>query len=69
LTTGFVFAIIKPQSEVDMRFYTLAERKPIEGQRVLAKIDRCACCGNYYVLEYEAGWGWEVDEGKPFHIM
>ncbi len=52
-----------------MRFYTLAERKPIEGQRVLAKIDRCACCGNYYVLEYEAGWGWEVDEGKPFHIM
>ena len=52
-----------------MRFYTLAERKPIEGQIVLAKIDRCACCGNYYVLEYEAGWSWEADEGKPFHFV
>ena len=52
-----------------MRFYTLAERKPIEGQIILAKIDRRACCGNYYILEYEAGWGWEVDEGKPFHFV
>ena len=52
-----------------MRFYTLAERKPVEGQTVLAKIDRCACYSNYYVLEYEAGWGWEVDEGKPFHFV
>lgn len=52
-----------------MRFYTLAERKPIEGQTILAKIDNRACCGDYYVLEYEAGWGWEVDEGKPFHFV
>lgn len=52
-----------------MRFYTLAERKPIEGQTVLAKIDRCACYCNYYVLEYEAGQDWEADEGKPFHFV
>lgn len=52
-----------------MRFYTLAERKPIEGQKVLAKIDKRACCGDYYVLEYEAGWGWEADEGELFHFV
>ena len=52
-----------------MRFYTLAERKPIEGQIILAKIDRRAHCGGYYVLEYEAGWGWEIDEDKPFHFV
>lgn len=52
-----------------MRFYTLAERKPIEGQIILAKIDRRAYCGDYYVLKYEAGWGWEVDEGKLFHFV
>ena len=37
LTTGFVFAIMKAQSEVDMRFYTLAERKPIGEQEILIK--------------------------------
>ena len=52
-----------------MRFYTLAERKPIEGQIVLAKIDRRAHCGGYNVLVYEAGWGWDVDEGRPFHFV
>lgn len=52
-----------------MRFYTLAERKPIEGQIILAKIDRRAYCGDYYVLEYEAGWGWEVDEGRSSHFV
>lgn len=44
-----------------MRFYTLAERKPLEGQTVLAKIDNRACCADYYVLDYTTGWGWEVD--------
>lgn len=52
-----------------MRFYTLAERKPLEGQTVLAKIDNCACCADYYVLDYTAGWSWEADEGKPFHFV
>lgn len=52
-----------------MRFYTLAERKPLEGQTVLAKIDNHACCADYYVLDYTAGWSWEVDEGKPFHFV
>lgn len=52
-----------------MRFYTLAERKPIEGQTVLAKIDDRACCTNYYVLDYVAGWSWEVDKGKPCHFV
>lgn len=49
-----------------MRFYTLAERKPIEGQTVLAKIDERAYCGDYYVLKYEAIWGWKVEEDKQF---
>ena len=52
-----------------MRFYTLAERKPVEGQTVLAKLNGRACCGGYYVLEYEAGWSWEADESKPFHFV
>lgn len=52
-----------------MRFYTLAERKPIEGQIILAKIDCRVYGGDYYVLEYEAGWSWEVDNGKPFHFV
>lgn len=52
-----------------MRFYTLTERKPLEGQTVLAKIDNRACCADYYVLDYTTGWGWEVDEGKPFHFV
>ena len=52
-----------------MRFYTLAERKPFEGQTVLAKISDSACCADYYVLDYTAGWSWEADEGKPFHFV
>lgn len=52
-----------------MRFYTLAERKPLEGQTVLAKIDNRACCVDYYVLDYTTGWRWEADEGKPFHFV
>lgn len=52
-----------------MRFYTLAERKPIEGQTILAKIDKHAYCCDYYVLEYEAGWGWEADKGELFHFV
>ena len=52
-----------------MRFYTLEERKPIEGQTVLAKLSRSACCGCYYVFSYEEGWSWEVDKGKLFHFI
>ena len=52
-----------------MRFYTLAERKPVEGQTVLAKLNRRACCGGYYILEYEAGWSWDVNNGEPFHFV
>lgn len=52
-----------------MRFYTLAERKPIEGQTVLAKIDKHAHSCDYYVLEYEAGWSWEADEHEIFHFV
>lgn len=52
-----------------MRFYTLAERRPIEGQTILAKLSDDACCGDYYVLDYTAGWSWEADEGKPFHFV
>lgn len=52
-----------------MRFYTLTERKPFEGQIVLAKIDNRACGVDYYVLNYTTGWSWEADESKPFHFV
>lgn len=52
-----------------MRFYTLAERKPLEGQTVLAKIDNSACGVDYYVLDYTTVWDWEGDEGKPFYFV
>lgn len=52
-----------------MRFYTLAERKPLKGQTVLAKIDKRACRADYYVLDYTSEWSWEGDEGKPFHFV
>ena len=42
-----------------MRFYTLSERKPLEGQTVLAKIDNSACGVDYYVLDYTTVWDWE----------
>lgn len=52
-----------------MRFYTLAERKPLEGQTILAKIDKRACCTDYYVLDYTARWSWDVDEDKQFYFV
>lgn len=52
-----------------MRFYTLAEKRPAEGQTILAKLSEDAYCGDYYVVEYEAGWSWEVDKGKLFHFV
>lgn len=52
-----------------MRFYTLSERKPLEGQTVLAKIDNRAYGVDYYVLDYTTGWSWEADEGRPLHFV
>ena len=52
-----------------MRFYTLAERKPLEGQTVLEKIDNSACGVDYYVLDYKTVWDWEGDEGKPLYFV
>lgn len=52
-----------------MRFYTLKERMPIEGQTVLAKLSECAGCAEYYVLDYVTAWDWEIDEGKLFHFV
>ena len=52
-----------------MRFYTLAERKPLEGQTVLAKINNRSYGVDYYVLNYTTGWSWEADENKPFHVV
>lgn len=52
-----------------MRFYTLAERKPLEGQTILAKIDKRAYGTDYYVLDYTARWSWDVDEDKQFYFV
>lgn len=52
-----------------MRFYTLEERKPVEGQTILAKLSEGAYCGSYYVLEYQQAFYWEETEGKEFHFV
>ena len=52
-----------------MRFYTLAERKPLKGQTVLAKIDNRSYGVDYYVLDYTTEWSWDGDEGKPFYFI
>ena len=52
-----------------MRFYTLAERKPLKEQTVLAKIDNRAYGVDYYVLDYTTEWSWDGDEGKPFYFI